>query len=30
MFMELVHDFREEDVAARQQAALLEAGVPTG
>ena len=28
MFMELVHDFREEDVAARQQAALVTAGVP--
>ncbi len=28
MFMELVEDFREEDVAARQQAALEAAGVP--
>jgi predicted unusual protein kinase regulating ubiquinone biosynthesis (AarF/ABC1/UbiB family) len=28
MFMELVHDFREEDVAARQKASLEAAGVP--
>ncbi len=30
MFMELVHDFKEADIAARQKAALEQAGVPPG
>jgi hypothetical protein len=30
MFMELVQDFNEADIAARQHAALVEAGVPIG
>jgi len=30
LFMELVHDFREADVAARQRDALVAAGVPQG
>jgi predicted unusual protein kinase regulating ubiquinone biosynthesis (AarF/ABC1/UbiB family) len=30
MFMELVHDFEEAKIAARQRDALLAAGVPTG